>query len=99
MGLAARHTSRASEDASRDCASRRRFSPTALVAPLRHTAKQQVVQKVGDLKNEGNKLFAKKEFGRAVEQYELACKLLPDAAVERVDLLSNKAACYIKLRK
>lgn len=51
------------------------------------------------LKEEGNILFAKKEYDRAMECYEKALKLVagdhPDAAL----LHSNKAACHMMHKK
>jgi tetratricopeptide (TPR) repeat protein len=59
---------------------------------------------VSELKSEGNKLFAAKDWSKAIESYESALKLLPGAgsaaaAPERADLLCNKAACLMGLNK
>lgn len=43
--------------------------------------------------------FAKKEYTKALESYDKATKLLPDSAADKVDLISNKAACYYQLKK
>ena len=51
------------------------------------------------LKNEGNKNFAERDYTKAIEQYDEAMKILPDAAPERADLLCNKAACFYALNK
>jgi tetratricopeptide (TPR) repeat protein len=59
----------------------------------------QVVEQVTAIKNEANKLFAKKEYLKAIEQYDSAGKLLPDGAGERADLLCNKAACYYQMKR
>ena len=59
----------------------------------------QVVQKVTELRSDAAKLFAKKEYAKAIEQYEAAIKLLPEAAAERTDLFSNKAACFYQLKR
>lgn len=58
---------------------------------------------MSEIKSEGNKLFAAKDWARAIEAYESAMKLLPAgagvAAAERADLLCNKAACLMGLNK
>lgn len=59
----------------------------------------QVVQKVTALKNEGNKMFAERDYTKAIEQYEEAMQMLPDGAAERADLLCNKAACFYAVNK
>lgn len=59
----------------------------------------QVVQQVTTLKNEGNKLFAERDYSKAIEQYEQALKMLPDGSAERADLLCNKAACFYAVNK
>jgi hypothetical protein len=59
----------------------------------------QVAKKVLDLKAEGNKMFAGKEWSKAIEQYEAAMKMLPAGHAERSDLLCNKAACLMGLNK
>jgi hypothetical protein len=62
-------------------------------------APRQVATKVGALKSEGNKCFTRRDYVRALEQYEQASKLLPDGAPERVELHNNKAACFYQLRR
>lgn len=59
----------------------------------------QVESKVRTLKVEGTQAFAKKDYTKALECYERAAKLLPDGAADKVDLLSNKAACYMQQKK
>jgi len=54
---------------------------------------------VSDLKSEGNKMFAQKEWAKAIEQYESAMKMLPVGHTERADLQCNKAACLMGLNK
>lgn len=57
---------------------------------------------MSEIKSEGNKLFAAKDWARAIEAYESAIKLLPagaGGALERADLLCNKAACLMGLNK
>ena len=48
------------------------------------------------LKDEGNKLFGRKEYQKALEAYEKALKQATPEAKEEIALLhSNKAACYM----
>jgi tetratricopeptide (TPR) repeat protein len=54
---------------------------------------------VADLKNTGNKLFAEKDYGEAMKQYDAALSQLPDGASDRADLLCNKAACFYALNR
>lgn len=58
----------------------------------------QLAKRVLELKNEGNKCFAKKEYTKAVEQYDAAIKLLPDGG-DKADLLCNKAACFYQTKR
>jgi hypothetical protein len=58
-----------------------------------------VSKKVLELKAEGNRMFAGKEWSKAIEQYESAMKMLPARHAERCDLLCNKAACLMGLNK
>ena len=51
------------------------------------------------LKDEGNKLFGRKEYSKAFEAYEKALKLLPEGHNEAALLHSNKAACSMMLKK
>jgi hypothetical protein len=59
----------------------------------------QVAKKVSDLKSQGNKMFAQKDWAKAIEQYESAMKMLPAGHAERGDLLCNKAACLMGLNR
>jgi tetratricopeptide (TPR) repeat protein len=54
---------------------------------------------VAEIKSEANKLFAKKEYLKAIEYYDEAGRLLPEGAVEKADLLCNKAACYYQMKR
>lgn len=56
-------------------------------------------QKAMELKNEGNRMFAQRDYPKAIEQYDEAMKILPDGSIERADLLCNKAACYYAQNK
>lgn len=59
----------------------------------------EVAKKYSDLKQEGNQCFAKKDYLKAIELYDQASKVLPEGAVEKADLVSNKAACYLLLKR
>jgi len=51
------------------------------------------------MKNEGNKCFAKREYSKAIEQYDEAMALLPATAAEKADLLCNKAASLYQMKR
>lgn len=46
---------------------------------------------------QGNNQFAGREYQKAIETYDKAIKLLPDASAEKADIFSNKAACYLQV--
>ncbi|THU57177.1 hypothetical protein C4D60_Mb03t00760 [Musa balbisiana] len=50
-----------------------------------------------DMKEEGNKLFQKREYDRALLKYEKAIKLLPKNHIDVAYLHSNMAACYMQM--
>ncbi|KAK7330021.1 hypothetical protein VNO77_24206 [Canavalia gladiata] len=50
-----------------------------------------------ELKNEGNKLFQKKDLEGAILTYEKALKLLPRNHIDVAYLRSNMAACYMQM--
>ncbi|CAL9046462.1 unnamed protein product [Musa banksii] len=50
-----------------------------------------------DMKEEGNKLFQKREYDRALMKYEKAIKLLPKNHIDVAYLHSNMAACYMQM--
>ncbi|KAK7388580.1 hypothetical protein VNO78_23401 [Psophocarpus tetragonolobus] len=50
-----------------------------------------------ELKNEGNKLFQKRDLEGAILKYEKALKLLPRNHVDVSYLRSNMAACYMQM--
>lgn len=58
-----------------------------------------MVAKVNELKNDATQLFLKKDFSKAVESYDQAIKLLPDASDERLDLMQKKAGCFMSQKK
>ena len=51
------------------------------------------------LKEEGNTLFAKKEYAKALDCYERALKLGPADQADAALLHSNKAACHMMHKK
>ncbi|XP_031381473.1 protein PHOX1-like [Punica granatum] len=50
-----------------------------------------------ELKDEGNRLFQKRDYGGAMLKYEKALKLLPRAHIDVAYLRSNMAACYMQM--
>ena len=50
-----------------------------------------------ELKNEGNKLFQKRDLEGAILKYENALKLLPKNHIDVSYLRSNMAACYMQM--
>ncbi|KAF6253087.1 hypothetical protein COO60DRAFT_1703978 [Scenedesmus sp. NREL 46B-D3] len=69
-------------------------SPSSKPAEVSATPKEAL-----DLKNDGNRMFAQREYTKAIEQYDAAMKILPNGSTERADLLCNKAACFYALNK
>ncbi|VEU22283.1 DEKNAAC103276 [Brettanomyces naardenensis] len=59
------------------------------------TPDSSVEQKANELKLEGNKAMARRDFEEAIEKYSEAIKLVPTNAV----YLSNRAAAYSSIRK
>ncbi|XP_078429303.1 octicosapeptide/Phox/Bem1p (PB1) domain-containing protein / tetratricopeptide repeat (TPR)-containing protein [Wolffia australiana] len=51
-----------------------------------------------ELKEEGNKLFQKRDYKGAILTYEKAVKLLPSSHAETAPLRSNLAACFMSLQ-
>ena len=52
------------------------------------------------LKDEGNKLFGRKEYQKALESYDKALKCLNPESKEDLALLhANKAACYMMFQR
>lgn len=52
------------------------------------------------LKDEGNKFFGRQDYSKALEAYEKALKQAsPEAKEEIAQLHSNKAACYIMIKR
>ncbi|XP_010541616.1 PREDICTED: uncharacterized protein LOC104815026 [Tarenaya hassleriana] len=50
-----------------------------------------------ELKDEGNKLFQKREYDSAKSKYEKALKLLPKNHIDVASLRTNMAACYMQM--
>ena len=50
-----------------------------------------------ELKEEGNKLFQRRDYESALLNYEKAIKLLPEAHPDVAYLHSNLAACYMQM--
>ena len=53
--------------------------------------------KVAELKDEGNKLFAKRDYAKAAQLYQQGLESATTA--ERVDLLCNRAACFYQMKQ
>ena len=51
------------------------------------------------LKEEGNKLFGRKEYQKALEAYDRALKASESPAVEVPQLHCNKAACHMMMQR
>ena len=61
---------------------------------------QGVVSEAGKMKEEGNRLFGRKDYSKALDAYEKASKITAaDAKEERAALHSNKAACHLMLQR
>lgn len=43
--------------------------------------------------------FAERDYLKALETYDAAIKKLPNGSVEKADIYSNRAACYIQMKK
>lgn len=56
------------------------------------------LKRAHELKEEGNHCFQSKDYAGAMEQYELALKLLPRGHPERAVFHSNRAACLLQMR-
>ena len=54
---------------------------------------------LSQLKDEGNQLFAKKDYERALDVYDKALKLAGSDTDDAALLNSNKAACHMMLKK
>ncbi|PKU78783.1 protein CLMP1 [Dendrobium catenatum] len=56
------------------------------------------LKRAHELKEEGNQRFQAKDYAGALEQYELALRLLPRGHPERAVFHSNRAACLLQMR-
>ena len=60
----------------------------------------QVTLETSKLKEDGDRLFGRKEYQKALDAYDRALKRSgPDGKEERALLHSNKAACYLLLQR
>ena len=60
----------------------------------------QVTLETSKLKDDGDRLFGRKEYQKALDAYDRALKRSgPDGKEERALLHSNKAACYLLLHR
>ncbi|PKU74420.1 protein PHOX1 [Dendrobium catenatum] len=55
------------------------------------------IDMANDMKDEGNKLFQKRDYDGALVKYEKAIKLLPKNHIDVAYLHSNLAACYMQM--
>eukprot|EP00803_Ostreobium_quekettii_P008486 evm.model.scf_2126.1 EVM.evm.TU.scf_2126.1 scf_2126:13698-15628(-) len=60
---------------------------------------EPVSQEVADLKAKGNNLFASGDYAKALDAYDEGLKHLKDGGPECAVLHSNKAACYIQMKR
>ena len=57
------------------------------------------VEALAALKDEGNQLFARKDYEKALESYDRALKLVAPESADAALLHSNKAACHMMFKK
>lgn len=57
------------------------------------------VAALATLKEEGNKLFAHKDYEKALEAYDRALRLADPESADAALLHSNKAACHMMFKK
>eukprot|EP00744_Colponema_vietnamica_P016963 GILI01023816.1.p1 GENE.GILI01023816.1~~GILI01023816.1.p1 ORF type:complete len:442 (+),score=155.43 GILI01023816.1:55-1380(+) len=68
-------------------------SPSSILPPAEVTP--EMAQQIADARSKGNQLFVKGDFEQAVAEYSKGISLDPSQQV----LLSNRAACYLRLEK
>ncbi|CAN6479072.1 unnamed protein product [Victoria cruziana] len=56
------------------------------------------LKRAHELKEEGNRRFQSKDFAGALQQYELALKLIPKTHPDRAVFHSNRAACLLQMK-
>ncbi|KAK1257868.1 hypothetical protein QJS04_geneDACA023282 [Acorus gramineus] len=56
------------------------------------------LKRAHELKEEGNRLFQSRDYVSALDQYDLALKLLPKSHPDRAVFHSNRAACLMQMR-
>lgn len=66
---------------------------------IKQAAQGDPAQQLKELRKEGNDLFGRKEYQKALESYDKALKLVIDNSQEKALLHSNKAACYMMFKK
>lgn len=66
---------------------------------LHYIQPQAASVEVQKLKEEGNKLFGRKEYQKALEAYDKALKASENSLAEAPLLHSNKAACFMMLQR
>lgn len=60
----------------------------------------QVALELSKLKDEGDRLFGRKEYQKALDAYDRALKrAVPEGKDERALLHANKAACYLMFQR
>lgn len=56
------------------------------------------LRRAHELKEEGNKKFQAKDYAGALQQYDIALKLIPKTHPERAVFYSNRAACLMQMK-
>ncbi|KAF3776923.1 Tetratricopeptide repeat protein 1 [Nymphaea thermarum] len=56
------------------------------------------LKRAHELKEEGNRRFQSKDYAGALQQYELALKLIPKTHPDRAVFHSNRAACLLQMK-
>eukprot|EP00210_Caulerpa_lentillifera_P005134 g4906.t1 len=60
---------------------------------------EELATEVAELKRSGNNQFAERDYEKALETYDKAIKKLPELSTEKADIQSNKAACYLQMKR
>lgn len=75
------------------------FGFTSLLYPASVPMQGDAQVQLSALRDEGNKLFGKKEYTKALECYDKALKSIPASHPDKPLLHSNKAACHMMGKK